>query len=268
MVSALLVILSFFSNALANSALLDKAEEIAASDDIVGLAVAVVRDGEIETIQTFGLRNVETGAAVQPSTVFRIASLSKGFTATLAAQLVAEEALSFDDLITTYISDFRLKGGGEARATLGHVLSHRVGLPPYAYDNLLEAGTPPAAIRTRFGRVDPICSVGNCYAYQNTAFDTARFAIESKLEASFSDALQERLFTPLGMTTASASMASFLMTPDRATSYSRRGAGPWYERPVRSAYYDVRRRWRQRFHFRHGGLALCANGWQSRSIGS
>jgi len=227
------------SSAWANAALIETAEDIAASADVIGLAVAVVRDGEVETIRTFGVRDLDSRLPVEPTTVFRIASLSKGFTASLVARLVEEGALSFDDPIAGYAPDFRLKGAAHARATLGHVLSHRVGLPPYAYDNLLEADTPPQTIRMRLGGVDPICSVGNCYAYQNVAFDTARFAVEAKEGAAFSDVIARRIFEPLGMETASLGMTPFVSNANRAISYSRRRGGVWRERDVKPAYYNV-----------------------------
>jgi len=227
------------SSASASGAFIAIAEEVAASDDVIGLAVAIVRDGEAETVRTFGVRDLETRAPVQPSTVFRIASLSKGFTASLIARLVEEGELSFEDPIIAYVSDFRLKGGRQSRATIADVLSHRVGLPPYAYDNLLEAGAPPPKIRSRLGVVDPICGVGRCYAYQNVAFDTARFAIETKEGASFAEVVSRRIFEPLGMETASVGMAAFVADRDRAVSYSRRNGASWRERPVRPAYYDV-----------------------------
>lgn len=224
---------------LASSALIEKAQTITSKDDIIGLAVAVVRDGEIEMVRTFGVRNLETQEPVEPSTVFRIASLSKGFTASLVAQLVEEDALTFDDPVTDFAPDLRLKGGGHQRVTIGHLLSHRVGLPPYAYDNILEAGIPPQEIRTRYGDVDLICGVGNCYTYQNVTFDAARLAIEAKEGVSFAEALSARFFQPLGMESASVGMERFIAEADRAVSYSRRRGGFWREREVRPAYYGV-----------------------------
>ena len=241
MTGVLLVILFFgLSNASANEVLFDRAEELVASDDIIGLAIAVVRDGEVDAVRTFGKRDLKSAAPVEPTTVFRIASLSKGVTATLVSKLAEDGELSFDDPITDYVTDFRLKHGRQSRATLGAVLSHRVGLPPYAYDNLLEAGTPPATIRKRLGSVDPICNVGACYAYQNVAFDTARFAIEAKEGASFAEAVATQIFNPLQMNSASIGLAPFIAASTRAISYSRRaGKGPWHERPLRAAYYNV-----------------------------
>ena len=226
------------SDARANSALLAAADDLVDSENVVGLAIAVVRNGEVETLRTYGVRDLEANAPVEPSTVFRIASLSKTFTASLVARLVDEGDLSFDDPITAFVDDFRLKGGAEAKATLDHLLSHRVGLPPYAYDNLLEAGAAPSTIRTRLGGVDPICPVGGCYAYQNTAYDAARFAIESKEAASFSDVVASRIFEPLGMKTASVGMTPFVADDARATSYHLRG-GVWLKHEVKPAYYNV-----------------------------
>ncbi|MEL7044602.1 MAG: serine hydrolase domain-containing protein [Pseudomonadota bacterium] len=215
-------------------------DEIGRSSDIVGLAVAVVRAGEIESIRTFGARSVEDGDLVDPDTVFRLASLSKGIAASAVGQMVKDRRVSLSTRVSTFSPTLRLKNKNSLeQLTLEHVLSHRTGLPPYAYDNLLEAGVPPATIRGRFVEVDPICAVGSCYAYQNVVFDTVTKLVESVDGETYSAAMRKRLFNPLGMSRASVSVEGLRADDNWARPYRRRRNGPWQLVEVKDAYYGI-----------------------------
>jgi len=136
------------------------------SNNMVGLAAAVIRGGEVSFMRTYGVRDITSVDQVTPQTTFRIASLSKAFAATVAIQLDQENKLSLNDRVIKSNNDFQLKSQAQTNsATLNHVLSHRLSLPPYAYDNLLEAGTEPNKILRAMKSVKPICKVGSCYAY-------------------------------------------------------------------------------------------------------
>lgn len=216
-----------------------------ATGDFVGLSVAVVKGGETKLLKSWGVVEIG-GAPVTPDTVFRIGSLSKGFTAALAGKAMTEGLLSPSDPATRFAPSLKLAGGAERSLELGHLLSHRTGLPPNAYDNLLEEGTPVADIYPKYRGVKLICPVGGCYAYQNIAFDIARHAVSSAYGESFSFALEKRLFEPLGMASASADQAGLSSTGDWARPHVRdriKGAGdafgPWRETTVKPAYWRV-----------------------------
>ena len=112
-------------------------------------------------------------------------------------------------------------------------------MPPYAYDNLLEAGVPPETIRRRYAEVDPICRVGTCYAYQNVAFDTVTALIESVEGETYAEAVQRRLFQPLGMTRTSVSLAGLRADDNWARPYRRKRNAPWQTVEVKDVYYRV-----------------------------
>ncbi len=216
-----------------------------ATGDFVGLGVAVVKGGETQLLKTWGVVEIG-GAAVTPETVFRVGSLSKGFTAALAGKAMTEGLLSPSDPVTRFAPALRLAGGAERSLELGHLLSHQTGLPPNAYDNLLEAGAPLAEIYPKYRGVKLICPVGECYAYQNIAFDAARLAIVSAFGESFSFALEKRLFAPLGMKSASADEAGLSASGDWARPHVRdrvKGAensfGPWRETSIKPVYWRV-----------------------------
>ena len=143
-----------------------------ADSEMVGLAVAVVRGGEVSLMKTHGVRQFDSADKITPETTFRIASLSKAFAATVAVQMENEAVLSLASSAVLFNPNFRLKSSAQTElVTLGHVLSHRISLPPYAYDNLLEAGLAPGKILRDMNKVTPICRVGVCYAYQNVGFN-------------------------------------------------------------------------------------------------
>lgn len=215
-----------------------------ATGDFVGLAVAVVRRGETRLLRTYGVRDAGGDAPVTAQTVFRVASLSKGFAASLAGLAIAEGRFSADDPAAAYAPGFALAGGAEKKLTLGHVMSHRTGLPPYAYDNLLEEGATPEEILPKYKGLPLYCPVGRCYAYQNIAFDFIGRALSSVYDAPYADLVEARLFSPIGMDTASVGAAGLVETGNYARPHVRdraaKGAfGPWRATAVKSAYYKV-----------------------------
>ncbi len=228
------------------SMLEDAIDAAFASGDFVGLGVAVVRRGETRFLRTWGI--VEAGGAepVTPGTVFRVASLSKGFAGTLAGMAMTEGLLSPSDPATKFAPALKLAGGAESALELGHLLSHQTGLPPNAYDNLLEEGTPVADIYPKYKGVKLVCPVGKCYAYQNIAFDIAGAAVSSVYGMPYAAAVEAKLFGPLGMASASIGEEGLVETGNFARPHvrdrlsKREGDfGPWRATPVKKPYYTI-----------------------------
>ena len=216
------------------------------SGDFVGLAVAVVRDGETKFLKTYGVKEIGGDDAVTPDTLFRIASLSKGFASSLTGLAVSEGKLSLDAHATDFAPTLALAGGAEKSLTLSHLLSQRTGLPPNAYDNLLEAGVPPEKILPQYRKVRPICGVGKCYTYQNITYDIAGRAVSAAYGEPYADLVAERLFTPLGMHTASIGSAGLTRTGDWARPHLRDRQkskdaphNPWHVVAVKEPYYGT-----------------------------
>lgn len=217
-----------------------------ATGDFVGLSVAVVKGGETRFLKTWGVVDAGGSAPVTPSTVFRIGSLSKGFASSLAGLAMNEGLLSPEDPVVKFAPQLKLAGGAEKSLQLGHILSHQTGLPPNAYDNLLEANVPVADIYPRYRGVKLICPVGKCYSYQNIAYDITGLAVSSVYGETYAAALQEKIFGPLGMTTASADQAGLTASGDFALPHVRsslKGSGeqfgPWRSVAVKPVYYRV-----------------------------
>lgn len=217
-----------------------------ATGDFVGLSVAVVKGGETRFMKSWGLTE-KGGAPVTPNTVFRLGSLSKGFAATLAALAMRDGLLSEDDPATRFAPALKFAGGAESGLTLGHLLSQRTGLPPNAYDNLLEDGWSVADIYPKYRNVKLICPVGRCYSYQNITYDIASLAISSAYGEPYGEAAREKLFVPLGLSNASVGEAGLEASADWARPHVRdrkKGGGaddyePWRKVEVKPNYYRV-----------------------------
>lgn len=211
----------------------------ATAPDFVGLAVAVVKNGKVVMMKTYGVREAGGAEKVTPDTVFRLASLSKGFAGTLAVMEQKDGRLDLQQKVTTLVPEFKLKRPGDAaKVTFEDALSHRTGLPPYAYDNLLEAGTPPTQILAQYANVRQTCSPGDCFTYQNTAFNMITAAIEKGSGKAYAAELHARILDPLGMKTASLGRAELMSTGNWARPH-KRVKMTWVPTPVTDYYYKV-----------------------------
>lgn len=171
--------------------------------DMVGLGVAVIENGQIRFVKGYGVTTAGTADPVTPNTVFRWASLSKGVAATLMAGLAEQGRVSLDAPVAQFSTSLRLPGGNESKVTVGDLLSHRTGIVRNAYDDKLEAGEDPAMIRGMLGTLSPYCAPGSCYTYQNIAFDTSAEIAQRVTGQSYGTLVRERIFGPLGMSSAS-----------------------------------------------------------------
>jgi beta-lactamase class C len=176
-----------------------------------GLAVAVVENGRLSFVHGYGRTSAEHGQPVDARTVFRWASLSKTVSGTLSARLAADGLFSLTDPVEAFHTSLRLPGDAQNSLTLEQLLSQQTGLPKNAYDDRLEHGEDPAAIRAALGAVSTVCPPGACHSYQNVAYDTITEVIRAKTGEAYGETVRRRLFAPLGMTGAtmgSAGLAS------------------------------------------------------------
>ena len=178
---------------------------------IPGAAYAIVKNNQVIAMENFGYTDVAKNQKIDNNTVFRLASVSKPFAATITTMLAQEQQLNLSDPVTKYLPNFALATQGAAnKIQLKHLLSHSSGLMPNAYDNLLHENWSMDKIIGRFDRVTPICQPAKCYGYQNIAYGFLQPAIEASQTKSYPVLLQERIFTPLKMDDASVGIEVFL----------------------------------------------------------
>ncbi|HEY0596448.1 serine hydrolase domain-containing protein [Sphingopyxis sp.] len=202
--------------------------------EMAGLAVAVVEDGKLSFVRTYGVADKSTGARVTPQTLFRWASVSKTATGALAAALATDGAIDLDRPVAGLGTSLRLPGGAEAHVTLDQLLAQRTGLTKNAYDEKLEEGQDPAALRASLAAAPLQCEPGTCHTYQNVAFDAASEILARAANEPFADTVENRFFRPLGMVSAGYGRERLTGAKDWAKPH--RGA---QVRPVKEAYWRV-----------------------------
>lgn len=235
-----------FSGAIAPNAGLSAATElnlwldsIEGSGQIAGLAVAVVQGEQVLLQRGVGYADAAAGTPVTPDTVFRLASLSKSFAATLAGQLVDDGYISWDSRVGGILPTFALKDATAAeRLSVRDILSHRVGLPHNSYDHLLEQDEPYPLLVDRLREIDPICGVGDCYSYQNVAFSLLGDVTYAVTGDFFYHQVEKRIFHPLGMTTATYGRDALESSREWARPHARNGRR-WVPFQPRENYYHV-----------------------------
>ena len=184
--------------------------------EMAGLAVAVVEDGELRFVRTYGVTDATTGAPVTPHSLFRWASVSKTAAGALAAALAEDGTADLHRPVADWRTSLRLPRGAETRITLEDVLAQRTGLTRHAYDEKLEDGQAPAALRVSLASAPLQCEPGTCHTYQNVAFDAASEILADAANKSFARNVEDRFFRPLGMVSAGYGMDALTQAADWA----------------------------------------------------
>lgn len=209
------------------------------SGQIVGAGVSIVHGDSIVLAEGYGTGNVKNDSKIDGETVFRLGSLSKGFTGILASKLVEEGAFGFDDKVTDYLPDFVF---GDSLSTqkvkIGHVLSHTSGTPYHSYTNLVEAGLSMANIAKRFVDINPISEPGVQYSYQNAMFAISQEVMLQATGNTINTLLLNRFFKPLGMSGIAMDHESFLRKDNIAVPHRKNGRG-WRALPLKDNYYNA-----------------------------
>ena len=187
---------------------------------MVGLAVGVVENGRITFLQGYGETLAGSGDRVTPDTVFRWASTSKGVAATMVTKLAEQGKIDLNAPVVNYAPDLKLPAGNEYKASVGDLLSHRLGLYRNAYDNKLEEGQDPSFLRASLAQLSPTCSPGTCWSYQNVAYDASSEMVSRITHLSYEQAVKRYLFNPIGMSSGSVSMAGLQSSASWAKPHS------------------------------------------------
>jgi CubicO group peptidase (beta-lactamase class C family) len=177
-------------------------QHVVASFGLAGLAIGIVKSGELVYTQGFGVRNLDTQQPVTPRSLFHLASVSKTFVATAIVQLVEQGKMALDAPIVTYLPYFRLKDPRDKEITVRHMLSHASGMPD-AVEFHWHAPEDDEAALERYVRslADEalIAAPGEKYAYSNIAFDVLGDVIAKVSGQTFEAYVKTHLLDPLEM---------------------------------------------------------------------
>lgn len=149
----------------------------------------------------FGWANVEWDRPNETDTKFRLASISKQFTAMLIMQLVEAGKLSLEVPISTYLPDF--PRGKAEQITIHHLLTHTSGIPNYTsfpnYWEVMRRPNSPEDLVRLFADSTLAFTPGERHSYSNSAYVLLGQIIEKNTGKPYEQVLHERIFSPLKM---------------------------------------------------------------------
>ena len=166
-----------------------------------GGAVLVTRGNEVLYEAAYGLANVELGVRLEPDMVFRLASITKQFTAAAIMMLVEDGKVALDDPITKFLPDYPMQGH---QVTVEHLLTHTSGIVSYTgipgyMKSKLRADLTVEQLVDVFDELPMEFAPGSRFKYNNSGYILLGAIIEKAGSMSYAEFLEARIFGPLGM---------------------------------------------------------------------
>jgi len=183
---------------------------------IPGVAVAVVKGGAVMLSKGYGESNIEHHVPASASTLFQSGSVGKQFTSAAVMLLVEEGKIGLGDSITKYFPTAPASWRG---ITVRHLLTHTSGIPDYTTDAMdyRRDYTEDELAQMAFG-LTPEFPPGSRWNYSNTGYVLLGIIIHKASGKFYGDVLRERVFAPLGMSTARVISEEDII-PNRAAGY-------------------------------------------------
>ena len=187
---------------------------------VPGAAVAVLSDGAFIFRRAYGLANVESRVAATPATNYRLASMTKQFTAAAILLLREDGRVSIDDPVRRWLPTLPVSAD---EMIIRHLLTHTSGL--IDYEDLIPEGTDAQlhdadVLRLLEGENRRYFTPGTKYRYSNSGYALLALIVERAGGQNFAAFLRRRIFLPLGMRTTVAFEEGISCVADRAFGYT------------------------------------------------
>jgi len=199
---------------------MDQVIRASADQDAFSGSVLVARNGEVLLDRGYGLANREWGVANAGDTRFRLASVSKQFTAAAVMILKERGLVDLDAPVKTWLSDAPAAWDG---VTARRLLNHTAGLPDFTrldgYEALKTQATTVEALIARFRDRPLDFQPGEKFAYSNSGYILLTAVIEKASGQTYADFVRENLFQPLGMSDSGYDDHAFVLA-HRASGYT------------------------------------------------
>ena len=215
--------------------------------DLPGGAYAIVKNGRVVGMKTYGVQKRSKAEAdtakIDKHTVFRLASVSKGFTAVLAGLLVEQGYIGWNDKIIDHLPKFKLKSSAATeRITVRHSLSHTSGLKRHGTASWITRGVPYSKIFRELRSVSIEEKPAKVFAYQNGMFSVVGEVAKATTELSYGELLDSLIFKPLAMEDASVGYKAMLANDNKGYPHvptTKRGKRVWESGDIRKNWYNV-----------------------------
>ena len=190
---------------------------------VPGASVVVIADGRVVVRRAYGMADLERRVPATPETDYRLASVSKQFTAMAVMLLATGGKLRYDQPVRDFLPELPVAA---QPVTIRHLLNHTSGLVDYE-DLVPESRTAQLDDRDVLGLLAGKDSVyfpaGSQYRYSNSGYVLLGLIVARASGLSFPEFVRTRIFQPLGMSATVAHVEGSDTVPRRAYGYSPRG---------------------------------------------
>jgi len=197
-----------------------------------GVGILVLKDGRVAYLGTRGVADMQGMRPIDGRTAFRLASVTKQFTAMAVMMLVRDGKLRYEDSLTGIFPDFPEYG---RTITVRHLLVHTSGLPDY--EDIMPPADPSRSVEE--SQIDDAGVLellkaqkagwfvpGALWRYSNSGYVVLGLIVEKVSGLSFPTFLRERIFAPLKMDNTVALVRGRTRVSDRAFGYTKED-GRW-----------------------------------------
>jgi CubicO group peptidase (beta-lactamase class C family) len=204
--------------------------------DVPGMAIAVVEEGEVVLLKGYGVADQESGQPVDAQTLFSLGSCTKTFTAVLGAMAVETGAVGWDDPVAKHLPGLapKLKDApADAVVTLQDVFSHRTGVGRLAR-LWADRPTPLEEVLAAIPDQDAVAPFRRSFEYSNVMYAAGGAAVAKALGGSWHEVIRQRILTPLDMGGTHTWQTVSAEDPALAVGYQKTASGhrvmPWIDR--------------------------------------
>jgi len=192
-----------FSQALSSKQIDSLVEKTMTTFNVPGMAVAVLKDGEVISKKGYGVQSLKTKKPVDTKTMFGVASNTKAFTSAALAQLIDQGKLEWDTKVTDIIPEFKLYNPYvTSEFTVRDLLTHRSGLGLGAGDLMIFPAnntTTKSEMIHNLRYLKPVSSFRSKFDYDNLLYIVAGEVVERVSGEAYDTYIQQHFFNPLKM---------------------------------------------------------------------
>ena len=176
---------------------------------VAGMSVALIKDGQVESVCGYGLRNVEEDLPMTGDTVMPIGSVTKTFTSLALAMLADEGKLDWDEPVKTYIPWLELHDQILTdNVTARDLMCHRTGTPKYDLQAIYAAPDDKKEMVRSLKYLQTSAAFRTTFQYSNQMVSLAGYLVDVLAGKPYEDFVRERIFAPLGMKSSDFEVAS------------------------------------------------------------
>lgn len=201
-----------------------------------GIAIAIVKDGEVIYLDTFGVKRTGTLSFLNNESLFRIASVSKTMTSAMVMTLAHKKKVNLNDSLSNILPGIIPK----QNLNIINLLSHTSGYPTRAFTKHIESEKSHKEILNSLPEIESTCEPGKCYAYQNFIYSLSGNVISNITKENYETSMKKYIFSPLNMHNTSSNFNSYITSDNKALPHIReKGKYKVSFEDLNSYYYKV-----------------------------